>query len=118
MDYLQQLIDLRRLDNDPELFAIALALRHVRTLIQHGGSDMRRSDDNSALQPHHLEVFLARAVDRTWKDKRMAQEWRRLQRILPLMREAWEKGQNLFQETLERAKSDQDSMEYFSMIDF
>ena len=34
------------------------------------------------------------------------------------MREAWEKGQRLFQEALEQAKSDQESMEYFSMIDF
>src|SRR5216684_1683923 len=106
MDYLQQCIDLRRPDSEPELFAIALALRHIRVLIQHGGSDMRRPDEDSALHPHHLEVFLARAVERTWKDKRMAQEWRRLQRVLPLLREAWEKGQNLFQETLERAKND------------
>jgi hypothetical protein len=34
------------------------------------------------------------------------------------VREAWEKGQSLFQEALERAKSDHESMEYFSMIDF
>jgi hypothetical protein len=27
-------------------------------------------------------------------------------------------GQNLFQEDLDRAKSDQENMEYFSMIDF
>jgi hypothetical protein len=33
MDYLQQLIDLRRLDNDPALFAIALALPDVQVLI-------------------------------------------------------------------------------------
>jgi hypothetical protein len=48
----------------------------------------------------------------------MAQEWRKVQQILPLVREAWEKGQSLFQEALEKAKSDQESLEYFSMIDF
>jgi hypothetical protein len=41
-----------------------------------------------------------------------------LQQVLPQVREAWEKGQQLFQDALERAKSDQESMEYFSMIDF
>ena len=96
MDYLQELIDLRRLDNDPELFAIALALRHVRVLIQHGGSDRRRPDDDSALQPHHLEVFLARAMETPWKDRRMAQEWRRLQLFLPRLKETWERGKTLF----------------------
>ena len=48
----------------------------------------------------------------------MAQEWRKLQQLLPQAREAWEKGQYLFQEALERAKSDHENMEYFSMIDF
>ena len=118
MDDLQQLIDLRRLDSDPELFAIALALRHMRVLIQHGGSDMRRPDDDSALHPHHLEAFLARAVGTLWKDRRMAQEWRRLQLLLPRLKEAWERGKTLFQEELDQAKSDQESMEYLSQIDF
>lgn len=118
MDYVQELLDLRRLDNDSELFAIALALPHVRVLIQHGGSDIRRPDDDSALQPHHLEVLLARAVETPWKDRRMAQEWRRLQLLLPRRKEAWERGKILFQEDLDRAKSDQEHLEYFSMIDF
>jgi hypothetical protein len=118
MDYLQQLIDLRRLDNDPELFAIALALRHVRVLIQHGGSDRRRPDDDSALHPHHLEAFLARAMETPWKDRRIAQEWRRLQLFLPRRKEAWERGKTLFQENLDRAKNDHENLEYFSMIDF
>jgi hypothetical protein len=118
MDYLQQFIDLRRPDSDPELFAIALALRHIRVLIQHGGSDMRRPDDDSALHPSHLEAFLARAVERTWKDQRVAQEWRRMQQMLPQVKGAWEKGQSLFQEDLDRAKSDREYLEYFSMIDF
>ena len=118
MDYVQELLDLRRLDTDPELFAIALALRHVRTVIQQGGSDRRHSDDDSALQPHHLEVFLDRTVETPWKDQRMAQEWRRLQVFLPRRKEAWERGKILFQEDLDRAKSDQEHLEYCSMIDF
>lgn len=118
MDYLQQLVDLRCPDSDPEMFGIALALRHLRALIQHGGSDMRRPDDDSALHPHHLETFLARAVETPWKDRRIAQEWRRLQLLLPRLKEAWEKGKTLFQEDLDRAKSDQENLEYFSMTDF
>ncbi len=118
MDYLQQFIDLHRRDIDPEVFATALALRHIRNLIYHGGSEIGRPDSDSALFPHHLEIFLAHAIDSPWKDKRFAQEWHRLQQIVPLLKEAWEKGQTLFREDLERAKSDQESMEYFSMIDF
>lgn len=118
MDYLQQFIDLHRQDIEPEMFAIALALRSIRGLINHGGSDMRRPDLESVLHPEHLESFLARAVEIPWKDARLSQEWRKLQQVLPLVREAWEKGQSLFQEALERAKSDHESMEYFSMIDF
>src|SRR5579859_2963987 len=118
MEYLQPCIDLCRQDIEPEMFAIALAIRSIRGLINHGGSDMRRSDLESALHPEHLESFLARAVEITWKDARLAQEWHKLQQLLPLVREAWKKGQRLFQEALEQAKSDQESMEYFSMIDF
>lgn len=65
MGYLQQFIDLRRSEGDPKLFAIVLTLRYTRALIQHGGSDKRRPDDDLALHPHHLEAFLARAVERT-----------------------------------------------------
>lgn len=118
MDYLQQCIDLRRLDIEPELFTIALAVRYIRELINHGGSGRRRPDLESALHPEHWESFLARAIEIAWKDAGLAQEWRKLQQVLPRVREAWEKGQGLFHEALERAKSDQESMEYFSMIDF
>jgi hypothetical protein len=118
VNYLQQCIDLRRQDIEPEIFSIALAVRYIRELINHGGSDMRRPDIASALHPDNLEQFLARAIEISWKDARLAQEWPELQQVLPRVREAWEKGQNLFQETLERAKNDQKSMEYFSMIDF
>jgi hypothetical protein len=118
VEYIQQLIDLHRQDIKPEMFAIALAARYIRELINHGGSEMRRPDLESALHPEHLESFLARAVDISWKDARLAQEWHKLQQVLPRVREAWEKGQHMFQEALERAKSDHESMEYFSMIDF
>ena len=118
MEYLQQCIDLRRQDIEPEMFAIALAIRYICGLINHGGSDMRCPDLESALHPGHLESFLARAVKITWKDARLAQEWHKLQQLLPWASEAWEKGQNLFQEALERAKRDQKSMEYFSKINF
>src|SRR5712691_4953589 len=100
------------------MFAIALAVRYIRELINHGGSDMRRTDLESALHPEHLELFLARDVEITWKDARLAREWRKLHQVLPQVREAWERGQSLFHKDLERAKSDQKSMEYFSMIDF
>jgi hypothetical protein len=117
MDQLQQCTDLRRPDNDPELFAIALALCHIRALIQHGGSRMRRPDDDSALHPHHLEVFLTRAVERTWKDKCIAQEWRRLQLFFRRAKEAWERSKPLVQEDLDQAKG-KEHMDFFSMIDF
>lgn len=100
------------------MFTIALAVRYIRGLINHGGSDMRRPDLESAWHPEHLESFLARAVEIPWKDAPLAQEWRRLQQLLPQVREAWDKGQRLFQEALERMNSDQESMEYLSQIDF
>ncbi len=118
MDYLQQCIDLRRHDVEPEMFAIALTIRYICELINYGGSEMGRPDLESVLHPELLESFLARAVVIPWKDARLAQEWRKLQQVLPRAREAWEKGQSLFQEALERAKGNQESMEYFSMIDF
>lgn len=118
MDYLQQCIDLRRQDVVPEIFTIALAICYIRELMNHGGSDKRRPELASALHPEHLDQFLARAIEITWKNERLAHEWRKLQRVLPRVRVAWEKGQELFQEALELAKSDQKSMEYFSTIDF
>ena len=84
MDYLQQCIDLRRQDIEPEVFTIALAVRYIRELINSGGSDRRRPELESALHPEHLESFLARAVEIPWKDARLAQEWRKLQQVLPL----------------------------------
>ena len=83
MDYLQQSIDLRRQDIEPEIFTITLAVRYIRELINHGGSNMRHSDLESALPPGRLESFHARAVEILWKDARLAQEWRKLQQLLP-----------------------------------
>jgi tRNA nucleotidyltransferase/poly(A) polymerase len=118
VDYLQQCLDLRRQDIEPERFALALAVRYIRGLISHGGSDMKRPDLESAVHPEHLESFLAHAVAIAWKDARLAQEWSKLQQVLQRVREAWDKGQRLFQEALERAKNDQEGMEYLSQIDF
>ncbi len=83
MNYLQQCIDLRRQDIEPEIFAIALAVRYIRELINHGGSDMRRSGHESALHPEHLESFLARAVGTLWKDASLAQKWRKWRQVPP-----------------------------------
>ena len=118
MESLQRFIDIRCPDNDPELFAIALAILHIRGLIDYGGSDIGRPDDDSALDPNHLDSFITHAVEMTWQNNRFAQEWRHMQQMLPQVKEAWERGQTLFQEALDRAKSDQEDMEYFSMIDF
>jgi hypothetical protein len=100
VEYLQHCLDLRRQDSEPERFAIAQAVRYIRELINSGGSDRRRPELESALHPEHLESFLVRAVEIPWQDARLAQEWRKLQQVLP------------------RAKSDQENMEHFSMIDF
>jgi hypothetical protein len=72
MDYLEQCVDLRRPDSDPELFALALTIRHIRWLIDYGGSVIGRQDDNSALNPHHWEVFINRAVEKQISCLRMA----------------------------------------------
>jgi len=41
-----------------------------------------------------------------------------MQQVILQVKRAWEKGQSSFQEELDRAKGDQESMEYFAMIDF
>lgn len=117
-DKLEHALDLLRADLDPEVFAAALTVRHMRRLIAYGGSDFGHPDDDSALHPHHLERFLARAVETAQKNKRFEHEWRRLQQAFPSMRVAWEQGQVLFQRDIARATSDPEEMEYLSMIDF
>jgi hypothetical protein len=117
MEYFQQFIDLRRQDIDPEMFAIALAICHIRRLIEHGGSDMGRPDLELAFHPEHLKSFLARAVEIQWKDAHLIREWRKLQQVLPQAREAWEKVHILLREDFARATSNQESMGYISTID-
>ena len=117
-DDLQDCLDLRRADLDPERFAAALAVQHIRRLIVAGGGRVERSDEQEALSPHHLEAFLARAVETSKRTKRFEQEWRRLQRLVPQIQAAWERGQALFQEDLARATANHEVMEYLSMIDF
>lgn len=82
------------------------------------GGDVRPGDLESALRPEHLESFLARTGETVWKDERIAQEWRKLQQILRLVRETRKKGQSLFHEALAKAKSAQESLECLSMIGF
>jgi hypothetical protein len=71
---------------------------------------MRSPDFEPALYPEHVGSFLARAVEIAWKDACPTQEWHKLEQELPQVREAWEKGQRLFQEALVQEKSDQKSM--------
>ncbi len=116
--HLEDYLDLRRADIDPEMFASALAVRHVHKLLVHGGSPFRYPDLETALQPHHLEAFLARAVETAQKTKRFEHEWQRLQRFVPRLKIAWKKGQVLFQEDLIHARESDEAMDYLSQIDF
>ncbi len=117
-DILQHCLDLRRADLDPELFAAAVAVHYIRKLIAAGGGSVERPDEEEALHPHHLDVFLARAVEIAHRTRRFEQEWRRLHRLVPQIQAAWEHGQALFQEDLARAMTNPEEMDYLSMIDF
>ena len=118
MNQLRHLLDLPQAEIDPEVFAAALVVEHVSSLIDSGGGSIGRPYLESALRPQQLEVFLARAVETVQRIKRFGHEWRRLQQAFPRMKEAWEKGQVLFQETLSRAADNQEDMEYLPQIDF
>lgn len=115
---LEQYLDIEDADSDLDLFAAALAVEHITTFIVRGGSRFIRPDPDEALHPHVLEAFLDCAVAWAQRTRRFEQEWRRLQRIFPRMQLAWEKGHTLFQEDLARATTNQEEMEYLSMIDF
>ena len=82
-DHVEDALDLRKADLDPEFFADAIAVRHIRILIAHGGSDSGRPDDETALHPQHLEAFLSRAVSEAQKSKKFEHDWRRLQQAFP-----------------------------------
>ncbi len=118
MDHLQQFIDLRRTDIDPEVFAAAIAIQHVSKLIASGGSSIGRPDLESVLSPQQIEIFLFRAISAAQKTKRFEQEWHSLQQAIPGIKIAWEKGQMLFQENLARVLDNPEEMEYLSQIDF
>ena len=117
-DDLEDYLDLRRADIDPEQFAAAIAVQHIRRLIAAGGGRVEPPDEQEALSPHHLEAFLACAVETSKRTKRFEQEWRQLQRLVSHIQAAWERGQMLFQEDLARATANHEVMEYLSMIDF
>ncbi len=117
-DHLEQLLDLRRADIDPDVFAAALAVHYVRQLLASGGSAFAHPEDASALHPQHLTPFLARAVEVAKKTHRFEPEWRSLRRVMPRIQLAWKEGQMLFQQDLARATANQEEMEYLSMIDF
>ena len=110
--------DLQRDDLDPELFAAALAVQHLRKLISYGGSEYGRAGDEEALQPGQIEAFVMRAVENAKKTKRFEPEWRQLQRVFPQIKRAWDRGQAHFQEDLVWVTNNQEEMEYISMIDF
>src|SRR2546428_13035361 len=111
-------LNLRREDLDPEVFAQFLAIQYFRRLITGGGSDFGRPEYEISLHPHHLERFLARASEMTWKNEHIKDKWQMLLRVLPRLNGAWEKGQALFQEDLARARVTPEEMEYLSHIDF
>ncbi len=117
-DDLHYSLDLRRADLDPELFAAAVAVHSIRRLIAAGGGSVARPDEEETLSPHHLAAFFARAVETATRTRRFEQEWRRLQRLVPQIQAAWERGQALFQEDLARTMTNPEEMEYLSMIDF
>jgi hypothetical protein len=117
-DDVQRCLDLRRADLDPELFAAAVAVQYIRRMIAAGGGRIERPDEEEALSPHHLEAFLAHAVETAHKTRHFEQEWRRLHRLVPQIQVAWERGQALFQEDLARAMTNPEEMEYLSLIDF
>jgi hypothetical protein len=118
MDSVEHYTDLRQNDLDPDLFAAALAVQQIRKIIVHGGSEFGRPEDEDALQPQHLEVFLGRAAEHAGQTKRFEQEWQTLQQLVPHIRNAWKKGQTRFQDDLTRALGSQEEMEYLPQIEF
>ncbi len=118
MDHLDQFIDLRRSDIEPEVFTAAIAIQHVSKLISSGGSSIGRPDLESALLPQQIEVFLVRAISTAQKTKCFEHEWCSLRQAVPPIKIAWMIGQAHFQENLARAMDNPEEMEYVSQIDF
>lgn len=114
MNQLRHLLDLPLADIDPEVFADALIVQHIGTLIRSGGGSIGRPYLESALKPQQLEGFLARAIETAQKTQCLEHEWRELQQAIAYITYAWEKGQSLFREDLTLAKGDSKEMEIFS----
>jgi hypothetical protein len=110
--------DLTRDDLDPELFAAALAVRHISSLLLRGGTLYRGSGDEVPLRPEHFDRFIPCALKVAQRTQRFERYWYRLQQVLPRIKVAWEKGQALFREHLTSAMTNQEEMEDLSMIDF
>ena len=100
MNDLRHLFDLPLAAIDQEVFADALVVQHVSSLISSGGGSIGQPYLASALRPQQLEVFLARAVETAQKTGRLEHEWGALQQAFPDLKAAWEKGQSLFREDL------------------
>jgi hypothetical protein len=120
MNQLRHLLDLPQADIDPEVFADALVVQHVSTLISSGGGSIGRPYLESAIKPQQLEVFLARAVETAQKTQCLEHEWRELQQAFAYITYVWEKGQLLFWEDLTLANGDSKEMailsqEYFAV---
>ena len=111
---LRHLLDLPQADIDPEVFADALVVQHVSTLISSGGGSIGRPYLESAIKPQQLEVFLARAVETAQKTQCLEYEWREQQQAFAYITYAWEKGQSLFREELTLANGDSKEMAILS----
>src|SRR5258708_169922 len=107
-DELEQYLDIENVDISLDLFAAALAVEHITLLMVRGGNHSCLSDPNTALHPHVLEAFLERAVAAAQKTQRFVGEWRRLQRLFPRMKLAWDQGEQLFQDDRARVTSHQE----------
>ncbi len=114
MNQLRNLLDLPQAKIDPEVFANALVVEHVSSLIDSGGGSIGRPYLESALWPQQLEVFLARAVETAQKTQCLEHEWRELQQAFAYITYAWEKGQSLFREDLARAMGNSKDMKILS----
>jgi len=118
MNHLKHLLDLPQADIDPEVFANALVVQQVSSLISSGGGSIGRPYLESALQPQQLEGFLDCAANAAQKTGRFEREWRELQQAFPHIEAAWQKGQSLFREDLDHAIGDSKEMGILSQVDF
>jgi hypothetical protein len=110
--------DLAREDLDPDWFASALAVQHIRQVIVHGGSPAGWWRQEEVVHPSHLQRFVSRAARQAEAQHRFEREWQQLEHWLPAIQRAWEKGKLGFGEDLLHAESDAQDLEYLSQIDF